>query len=294
MSANGNNLVEVLKGSRLFTDFSRSFNHLTGLPLTLRPVESWQLPYHGRPNENGYCAIMAGRSSACAFCLQTQQRLSECSEKAPNSLTCPSGLTETAVPIRLGEQLVGFLQTGQMFNRTPSEAQFERVAKQVAEWGLEVKRADLRKAYFHTPVVPAREHEALVNMLDIFSQHLALVSNRMVVQQTAPDPPMICRAKSFIDEHQSENLSLKQVARAVNTSTFYFCKVFKKATGINFTDYVSRIRIEKAKNLALNPNLRISEIAFEVGFQSLTHFNRVFKKITGMSPTDYRAQLPVT
>jgi AraC-like DNA-binding protein len=52
------------------------------------------------------------------------------------------------------------------------------------------------------------------------------------------------------------------------------------------------VRIEKAKNLLLNPNLRISEIAYEVGFQSLTHFNRVFRKITGQSPTDYRDKLP--
>jgi AraC-like DNA-binding protein len=103
---------------------------------------------------------------------------------------------------------------------------------------------------------------------------------------------MIMKAKEYINAHQTEDLTLSQVAKAVNTSTFYFCKVFKKTTGINFTDYVSRIRIEKAKNLALNPNLRISEIAFEVGFQSLTHFNRVFKKVTGLSPTQYRAQLP--
>jgi AraC-like DNA-binding protein len=67
--------------------------------------------------------------------------------------------------------------------------------------------------------------------------------------------------------------------------------MFKKATGLNFTEYVSRVRVEKARNLLLNPNLRISEIAYEVGFQSLTHFNRVFKKITGQSPTDYRSQL---
>ncbi|MGZ5566768.1 MAG: helix-turn-helix domain-containing protein [Limisphaerales bacterium] len=77
----------------------------------------------------------------------------------------------------------------------------------------------------------------------------------------------------------------------MNTSTFHFCKMFKKATGLNFTDYVSRVRVEKAKNLLLNPNLRISEIAYEVGFQSLTHFNRVFKKITGQSPSHYRTQL---
>ena len=74
------------------------------------------------------------------------------------------------------------------------------------------------------------------------------------------------------------------MAKAVNTSTFYFCKMFKKVTGINFTDYLSRVRIEKSKNLLLNPNLRVSEIAFEVGFQSLTHFNRVFKKILASRP----------
>jgi AraC-like DNA-binding protein len=67
--------------------------------------------------------------------------------------------------------------------------------------------------------------------------------------------------------------------------------MFKKATGINFTDYLSRVRTERAKNLLLNPNLRVSEIAYEVGFQSLTHFNRVFKRILGQSPTEYRGQL---
>ena len=67
--------------------------------------------------------------------------------------------------------------------------------------------------------------------------------------------------------------------------------MFKKHTGINFTDYLSRVRIEKAKNLLLNPNLRVSEIAYEVGFQSLTHFNRVFKRVAGLAPSGYRAKL---
>jgi AraC-like DNA-binding protein len=64
--------------------------------------------------------------------------------------------------------------------------------------------------------------------------------------------------------------------------------MFKKATGLTFTDYLSRVRVEKAKALLLNPHLRISEIAYDVGFQSLTHFNRMFRKIVGESPTAYR------
>jgi AraC-like DNA-binding protein len=292
MNSNGKNLVDALTNSKVYLDYARAFNEITGLPLTLRPVESWKLPYHGRRNENGYCALMARKSSACASCLQTQQRLSECATHEAQSLTCVSGLTESAVPVRLGEHLIGFLQTGQVFRKKPTPAQFERVARHVRSWGLEVDHEQLRRAYFQTRVLSPREHDSIVKMLGIFSQHLAMVSNQVLVRQEHPEPPMITRAKEYIQEHQSEDLSLGQVARAVNTSTFYFCKVFRKATGINFTDYVSRVRIEKAKNLALNPNLRISEIAFEVGFQSLTHFNRVFKKITGLSPTEYRAQLP--
>jgi len=118
-----------------------------------------------------------------------------------------------------------------------------------------------------------------------------MLSNQILVQHRNAEPPVITRAKAFVAEHQTEEIHLGEVAKAVNTSTFYFCKMFKKVTGINFTDYLSRVRIEKSKNLLLNPNLRVSEIAFEVGFQSLTHFNRVFKKILGQSPTEYRAQL---
>ncbi len=105
------------------------------------------------------------------------------------------------------------------------------------------------------------------------------------------EPPVIAKARAYIQEHQTEELNLSQVAKAVNMSSYYFCKMFKRVTGINFTDYVARVRIEKSKNLLLNPNLRVSEIAFEVGFQSLTHFNRVFKKIVGESPTEYRGEV---
>jgi AraC-like DNA-binding protein len=74
-------------------------------------------------------------------------------------------------------------------------------------------------------------------------------------------------------------------------STFTICKLFRRHTGTTFTEHVSRLRIEKATELLLNPRLRISEIAFKSGFQSLTHFNRVFRKLVGESPTLYREKL---
>jgi AraC-like DNA-binding protein len=70
---------------------------------------------------------------------------------------------------------------------------------------------------------------------------------------------------------------------------FHFGKVFRKSTGLKFTEYLARVRLEDARVRLFNPNLRISEIAYDVGFQSLTQFNRTFKRVFGESPSDFRA-----
>lgn len=290
--SNGNNsLLEALATSKLFHEYERCFNEATGLPLTLRPTETWQLPLHGKRNEGPFCSLMSEKSRTCASCLQVQQKLSETATDEARTVVCPAGLSDTAVPVRLGTRLIGFLQTGQVFRKQPTEAQFERTRSLLKEWGVQVERERLHEAYFGTRVMPNQQHDAVVKLLSIFAQHLSILSNQLAVQRDNAEPPAITRAKQYIQEHQTEDLRLEQVAKSVNMSHFYFCKMFRKVVGLNFTDYLARVRIEKAKNLLLNPNLRVSEIAYEVGFQSLTHFNRVFKRVLGQSPSDYREQL---
>ena len=102
------------------------------------------------------------------------------------------------------------------------------------------------------------------------------------------EPVEIWKARRFIKEHSGEELSLLRVAKAVNISSNHLSEKFKQVTGINFVEYIARIRFEKALELLQNTNKRISEIAFAVGFQSLSQFNRVFKKLSGKSPTEYR------
>ena len=284
-------LIDALTHSQVFQDYEKAFTQATGLPMALRPVETWQLPLHGKRHEAPYCAFMSGKSRACASCLQMQERLSHAAAREAQTMVCPAGLCETAVPVRLGDRLIGFLMTGQVFRHKPTQRQFERTAGMVRQWGIEVDGEEMKRAYFSTRVVPQTQQDSAITLLRIFAQHLAMLSNQVMVRQENAEPPMITKAKVYIEEHQTEELSLSQVAKAAATSTFYFCKMFRRITGINFTDYLARVRIEKSKNLLLNPNLRVSEIAYEVGFQSLTHFNRVFKKLLGQSPTDYRTHL---
>ena len=278
--------------SQIYRDYENAFNQATGLPLKLRVMETWHLVHRGTKFENPFCALMAKHSRSCAACLQVQHQIVESPGIAAKSVICFAGLCETAVPVQLNNKLIGFLQTGQILLKKPTHQQFTRTARQLLEWGLKVDLGQLEEAYFHTRVLTRKQYGSMISLLTVFSQHLSFVCNQILMQPRNAEPVSVTRARQFIEDHQTDDLSLAEVARAVNTSTFYFCKLFKKATGLNYTEYLSQLRIEKAKNLLLNPNLRVSEIAYETGFQTLTHFNRVFKHITNQSPSSYRKRLP--
>jgi transcriptional regulator GlxA family with amidase domain len=102
------------------------------------------------------------------------------------------------------------------------------------------------------------------------------------------EPVEIWKARKLIRDHSDGELSLTEIAKSVNLSANYLSEKFKEVTGVNFVRYVGQTRTAKARDLLRNSNLRISEIAFAVGFQSLSQFNRVFKKLTRKSPTQFR------
>lgn len=284
-------LLDTLTSSEMFQTFERAFSEITGMPVVLRPAETWRLPFHGKRKEASWCSLMAEKST-CAACLQMQEQLARSAADGPSTATCAYGLSETAVPVKLGARTIGFLQTGQVMRRKPSAASYRQVIKVASDRGVDMDSTRARNAYFNTSVVSKRKLDSVVGLLTIFADHLSVKANQIAIQATSQEPPVIAQAKQYMCDHYAEDLSLGQVASAVNTSFFYFCKLFRKKTGTTFTEFLSRTRVEKAKNLLLNQNLRISEIAYEVGFQSLTHFNRTFKNIVGESPTSYRSQLP--
>ena len=284
-------LVAQLKRSRIYRDYEQAFRDTTGLPISLRATEAFDLPHQGDPKENPFCMIMARSNQSCAACLQLQRRVEEEARLVPKTLKCFAGLCDSAVPVRVGDNLVAFLQTGQILLHTPTKAEFAKTTRQLLKFGTEVDMKRLEEAYFQTRVITKKQYESILRLLTIFAQHLSTLSNQLIVQEATAESPQVAKARVFIAEHQSEEMSLGQVASAVNMSAFYFCKTFKKSTGMTFTDYLARVRIEKVKNLLLNPHKRVSEAAYEAGFQSLSQFNRVFRRIAGESPTVYREKL---
>ncbi|MBV8901692.1 MAG: helix-turn-helix domain-containing protein [Verrucomicrobia bacterium] len=281
-------LIQRLGRAEVFTDYQKAFEDATELPLTLRPLEAWQPAHRHQARENPFCALLAQANRTCAACLEVQHRAVEGAKEAPATVTCFAGLCDTAVPIRLGDRAIGFLVTGQVALDAPSEAQFERITRQIIAWGSQIDLKRLKEAYFHSKVLAPGQYAGVIRLLGIFGKHLSLAANQIALREAEAEPPLVRRAKAYIAGHQADPVTLGEVANAMHVSTFYFCKLFKKATGMTFTDYLGRVRIEKAKVLLSNPHLRVSEIAYAVGFQSLTHFNRVFRDLTGESPTRFR------
>jgi AraC-like DNA-binding protein len=106
------------------------------------------------------------------------------------------------------------------------------------------------------------------------------------------EPVAIWKARKYIEEHSGEELSLTKVASVVNMNANYLSENFKQVTGVNFVAYVARTRFANACDLMRNSNLRITDVAFAAGFQSLSQFNRVFRRLSGKSPTQFRAGKP--
>jgi two-component system response regulator YesN len=97
----------------------------------------------------------------------------------------------------------------------------------------------------------------------------------------------IIKATQYIQQFYHQEISLQSISSLVHLSKNYFANLFKKEVGESFLEYLTRIRIEKAKSL-LTGDLKAGDVGGLVGIQDPKYFSKVFKKITGVSPSEYR------
>ena len=96
-------------------------------------------------------------------------------------------------------------------------------------------------------------------------------------------------AKAFIQENfRREDMSLNTVAAQVNISPSYFSAIFSTEMGQTFVEYLTSVRLDKAKELLMCSAMRTAEIGYEVGYKDSHYFSYIFKKVVGCSPKDYK------
>lgn len=286
-------IFERLLASERFIVYQNAFRAATGLPLRLveSDTEKWCLDDNSI-NRSPFCEELNLCKSACNACIDVNARLmKEADVNGPASCHCFAGLYASAVPIKLGASTVAYLKTGQVFSRTPDEKSFRDVLAVLGKKTIPKKDvALLHDAYFQTRSIEPQRYQSMITLLASFAEQLSLYTEQLSIIDQGSEPAAIAKAKKYIHEHLDQALPLGEVSRVAGLSESHFCRLFKDSTDLTLTDYINRCRIDWAKRELLRPEVRVSEIAYLVGYQSLSQFNRSFARITGSSPTSYRRE----
>ncbi|MCM3785393.1 AraC family transcriptional regulator [Neobacillus mesonae] len=127
----------------------------------------------------------------------------------------------------------------------------------------------------------------------IFQEFLYWVA-KSHVSDTPDSNTTLQKTKDYIDQHYDENLTLERLGRMAGLSLKYYSELFKKHYGVSVTEYIATTRMEHAKQLMLDSELRLRDIAHLVGYPDEFYFSRKFKKMMGVSPSEYKKQQELT
>lgn len=156
-----------------------------------------------------------------------------------------------------------------------------------SSYGLFLENSEEFKTheYYHYKIESSKQLDNIVQLLMEFTSK---VINAIQNMRHNNSKQMINKALNFIEYHYEEKISLDDVAKELNLSKHYLCSAFKKETGTNMSLYINKLRIEKAKQMLLESDVKIKEIFEKVGYANQQYFSKVFKKVTGQTVIEYK------
>ncbi|MBI4028113.1 MAG: helix-turn-helix domain-containing protein [Verrucomicrobia bacterium] len=267
-----------------------AFACATGLPVTLLPAGTTRECGSATQIDGIFCGegcLGERGGQRCHRMLRNAERRSVCISK-PVQFRCPTGLIKIIVPVIAGERHIGNLLAGPFSLEALSVGYLGRLTKRLKKWGLGNRVAGLRASWRYSPILTTERGRAVATLLNMFAQYLAEQGQRLLLREASRTSPLLQKIEAYLAENREAPISLKEISQRVHLSPCYFCKLFRKQTGLTLTEYRLQWRIERAKQLLLNQQLRISEAAFEAGFESIPYFNRAFRRHAGCSPSQYR------
>lgn len=149
--------------------------------------------------------------------------------------------------------------------------------------GLEEKENELLAEVF--------QQETLDDLRRLVESHLIEVCERIGEKRSGKAKNVIERIRSLIDKRFAENLQVGDIAKEVFLSTTYLCLLFKQETGETINEYMTKVRVDKAKELLKDPSNKFYEVCYAVGYSDPSYFSKIFKKYTGHTPSSFRDQV---
>ncbi len=280
---------QALVASAAVREQQVAFTCATGVPLTLAPASLYALA------AGTFCVQGCMGNPSGARCrqklLQAEKRA--VSRTAPVQYSCPAGLVKILVPVFIQGTHVGSLLAGPFALRALDVDHLELLVGRLERLGLGDRANQLQTTWRYTPRLTSAKCRAAGTLLQMFGKYLQECGQQQLQLARKKHPSsLLQKIEAFLAACRNDPVSLKDVAARVNLSPCHFCSVFKKQTGQTFSQYRTRQRLEKARELLDDPERRVSDVAFDAGFESIPYFNRAFRRAFGCSPSQYRNRLP--
>ncbi|MFD0674888.1 response regulator [Cohnella sp. GCM10027633] len=136
-----------------------------------------------------------------------------------------------------------------------------------------------------------REHRSWKEASDFFRELAGLLFERMEGGNEQETSEVVEQIHRYVDDNLDGDLTLNRLAERVFLTPFYLSRLYKQKTGHNISDYVTRTRVDRAKQLLGESTLKIHEVGMRIGYDSASYFTRLFKKATLLTPQEYRDSL---
>lgn len=280
-------IYEELRNTDLFSIYRTAFENVTGQTLALIHPDIISTPQDESERcNNDFCSLMLNNDVCKNRCTEHTLDLSKRIDQQAFTASCDANITTTLIPVNTKVGIVGYLRSGQV--RTDQDQIDPDFFLKISENMPPHAAKDVVMLFDAAKVYTKDEYKSQLTLLGAFALQLSDLANNMLNKSSAPSGGIVEITKRYIHDKLSEKISLDELAENAHVTNSYLCKQFKKTTGLTVVEYINRHRIELAKELLTSKKVRIIEIAYETGFQSLSQFNRSFQRFTGQSPTEFK------
>jgi AraC-like DNA-binding protein len=193
---------------------------------------------------------------------------------------CHGGLTEAVSPIIYKNKILGYLMMGQTLHSSPNSELWEKYKSLCINYNID--QEVLEKAFYQIKSTDIDRINSAARIMDMSAKYIH--SQKLVKLK---EPQLLEKIISFVEEYFNKPITIEDISKQFKFSSSYLRHIIKSNFKMSFTEYLMIKRIEKAKDLLEHGNIKINEVASQVGFQEQNYFSRVFKKHSGISPTEF-------
>lgn len=232
-----------------------------------------------------YCRIIRSDSKADAKCRTCDRDACLLCKRDVKLYTyqCHAGLTETVVPIKAKNIIIGYIMFGQVLQTEDREILWQDICKNLSSFDIDMD--DLYDAYLKKKNISKEMITAAAKMMEISATYLYM-SRKIILKEDT----LASKIDTYINSHLREDLSAEVLCKTFDISKSHLYKLSEQSFGMGIAEHVRNIRLHNAKSLLGDTNMPIYEIADQVGIIDYNYFTKVFKRETGMLPTTYRKE----